>query len=80
MGHANRSGRHDAFGLDAQPGRICLSARRRCYSNSNADRIANSYGYSDANSHCNGFGYADTNTHCNCDTDSNTDTAANTHP
>jgi len=69
MGHANRPGQHDALGLDAQPRRICLSACRRCYSNSNTDRIAYSYGYADANSHCNSYGYAD----------SNTDTAANTH-
>ena len=69
MGHANRPGQHHAVSLDSQPRRICLSACRRCQSNSNTDCIANSYGYADANTHCNGDIYAD----------SNTDTAANTH-
>ena len=69
MGHANRPGQHHAVSLDSQPRRICLSACRRCQSNSNTNRIANSYGYADANTHCNGDIYAD----------SNTDTAANTY-
>jgi hypothetical protein len=79
MGHANRPGQHYAVSLDSQPRRICLSACRRCQSNSNTDRIANSYGYADANSHCNGDVYTDSNTYCNGDADINTDTAANTH-
>ena len=77
MGYANRPGQHYAVSLDSQPRRICLSACRRCQSNSNTDRIANGYGY--ANPHCNGDIYADINTYGNGDVDSNTDTAANTY-
>jgi hypothetical protein len=79
MGYANRPGQHYAVSLDSQPRRICLSACRRCQSNSNTDRIANSYGYADADIHCNGNIYADSNTHGNGDCNSNIDTAANTY-
>ena len=77
MGYANRPGQHYAVSLDSQPRRICLSACRRCQSNSNTDRIANSYGYADADTHCNGNIYAHSNTNGNGDI--NTDTAANTY-
>ena len=59
VGYANRSWFHDALGLDAQSGSLCLSlAGWRWHSNSNAYRDTN------GNSHCdgNGNGYPNSNT------------------
>ena len=59
--------------MDARPGRICLSANRCLQSNSNTDRIANSYAYPDLNGHRNANGY------CNTDGYDDPDSATYSH-
>lgn len=61
MGHANRPRQHHAISLDSQPGRICLSPGWGCQSNSNTDRLANSY------SNRNGDAYSNNNTDTEAD-------------
>jgi hypothetical protein len=49
MGHANRPRLHDALGLDAQPGRLCLSSGWSRYANTNTNRNRDSDAYSNSN-------------------------------
>ena len=66
MGHANRPRLHDAFSLDAQSRRLCLSSARRCESNTYTNGVAQCNAYSDSygnsNSNRNGYCHSDTDT------------------
>jgi hypothetical protein len=66
MGHANRPRLHDAFGLDAQPGRLCLSSGWSRYANTNTKR----------NTHGNGDAYSNNNT--DTEADAHTENSADT--
>jgi hypothetical protein len=71
MGHANRSRRHHALGLDAQSRRVRFPSGRRWESNPDA------YGYADGNSYS--YGHSNTNSdgHGNPDSNSNSDADVN---
>ena len=66
MGHANRPRQYHIVSLDSQPGSICLSAGWSRQSNSNTDRLANSYSNTNSysnrdskrNTHCNGYAHS----------------------
>jgi len=80
MGHANRPRRHDAFGLDSQPGRLCLSSGWSRHANTNANRKSFGYGNTDGYSHCDGNFYTNAETHTHTKVCADAETASNTCP
>ena len=70
MGHADRPRLHDAFSLDAQSRRVCLSFARRRESD------PNTHGFADV---LQPTATADSNSNGNSNCDGNTDTETYTH-
>ena len=78
MGHADRPWLYNAFGLDSQPGRLCLSSGWSRHANTNANRESFGYGNTDCISHCDGNFYTNTETHTHAKESADAETASNT--